>query len=233
MIATYVSAAFMASLAAASPLKPRMSYPPLSQSSGFTLVANITDTSKNLFNPPVNSWSLVGTHVGAGLNAAILSANGGSIFFVNGTAQEVSSASTSVALPPIASVDGNGNPYYTPWGLQFSPTAANENEVAMGLNFGLGTKGAGITPGLRSSYAPLFGPYGGSFVVCNESAPTYGRPQYPVRLEQADIPDNCVTINLLAQCAELPELSGVEELNITVEAVKCYEDVASIDWSQY
>ncbi|KAH6640031.1 hypothetical protein BKA67DRAFT_588326 [Truncatella angustata] len=232
MISKYFPLAMLASLVAASPLKERASYPPISQSSGFTLVANVTDTSKPIFDPPVNGWSLVGTHVGAGQSTAVLSPGVGSVFFVNGTGQQVSSASTSVGLPPLTSTNIDGNPYYIPMGLQFS-TNAEGNEVYVGLNVGLGTSGAGIIPGLRSPYAELFGPYGGTFAVCNESEPAYGRPQYAVRLEVDGVQANCVAINLLAQCAELPALNGVDELDIIVEDVKCYENVAAIDWSQY
>ncbi|KAK9769290.1 hypothetical protein SCAR479_14041 [Seiridium cardinale] len=231
MFYKFASLALIAGLVAASPMKKR-AYPPLSQSQGFTLIANVTDTTKAVFDPPVNSWSLVGTHVGAGLNTAVLYADGGSVFFVNGTGQEVSSASTSIALPPLRSTDGDGNSNYTPMGMQFS-ASGDDGEVYIGLNIGLGTKGAGIIPGLRSPYAELFGPYGGTFVVCNETTPVYGRPQYPVRVERQDVPENCVAINLLAQCAELPPITGVDDLNIIVEDVKCYENVAAIDWSQY
>jgi hypothetical protein len=231
MLFKSLSLASAAGLAVASPMSRRDAYPPLSTSTFFTLVANVTDITKNIFDPPVNGWSLSGVHSGAGLNTAVLNANGGAIFFVNGTGQEVSSASTSVGLPPIASSDGNGNPFYTPQGLQFSDSTTSD-EVYLGLNFGLGTKGAGITPGLRSPYADLFGPFGSTLVVCNETAPVYTRPQYPVRGETV-VPDNCVAITLLAQCASGPTLEGVEELNIITEDVKCYEDVSAIDWSQY
>lgn len=225
-------AALLSPLAAASPMKARAA-PPVSQSTGFTLVANITDTTKNIFDPPVNGWNLVGTHIGAGLSAAVLSNGGSATFFQNGTAQDISSAATSVNLPPIASVNGDGEPYYTPWGLDFFQYDVDSPEYNIGLNFGLPTRGSGIVPGLRSAYAELFFVRSGSFVVCNETAPAYGRPQYPVRFEQEAIPDNCVPIKLLAQCAELPELAGVDALNITVYPVKCYDDVSAIDWSQY
>ncbi|KAI0129769.1 hypothetical protein BJ170DRAFT_617492 [Xylariales sp. AK1849] len=221
-----------ASLAAASPLDRRAAYPPLSTSQGFTLVANVTDTTKAIFDAPVNDWSLVGVHVGAGMNAAVLSAGEAAVFFVNGTGQEVSSASTTVALPPLTSTDGNGNPFYIPQGMQFTATT-NTDEIYVSLDDGDGAKGAGITPGLRSPYADLFGPNGGTFVVCNQTGTAYGNPQYPVRVETQEVPDNCVAITLLAQCAELPAFDGADELDIVVEEVKCYDNVAAIDWTQY
>lgn len=236
MLFKSLSLASAAGLAAASPMSRRDAYPPLSSSTYFKLVANVTDTTKDIFDPPVNSWYLTGTHVGAGLNTAVLYAPDGATFFVNGTGQQVSSASTSVGLPPLVSQDANGTAFYSPQGLQFSQSTGGSTpgEVYVGLNVGPGTSGAGITPGLRSPYADLFGPYGGAFVVCNESAPAYGRPQYAVRAEPADaVPDNCVAISLLAECAADPGVEGKEELNIITEDVKCYEDVSAIDWSQY
>lgn len=36
------------------------------------------------------------------------------------------------------------------------------------------------------------------------------------------MPAQCVAIDLLAQCAELPPLEGVEELNIMNAGASCY-----------
>lgn len=42
-----------------------------------------------------------------------------------------------------------------------------------------------------------------------------------------------MAINLLAQCAELPRLTGEAELNILKQGVWCYADVKAIDWSKW
>ncbi|KAI1848920.1 hypothetical protein JX266_005348 [Neoarthrinium moseri] len=230
MLLQSLSLTLVASLAAANPIN-RRSAPPYSEGQAFTLVANVTDTSKAIFDPPINGWSLSGTRVGANLYTATLHAGAGAVFFVNGTGQDVSSASTSLASPPVDFGTGN----YMPGGLQFGPAASNDREAYLSLNLGqFGTVGAGITPGLRGAYADLFIRFdAGTFVVCNETAPAYGRPQYPVRFEAAAVPDNCVAISLLAQCAPLPELHGVDEFNLRPLGAKCYDDVAAIDWSQY
>jgi hypothetical protein len=221
-----LSLVLAASLAAATPLRRQTTaYPPISTATAFTLVANITDTSSTVFDPPIGSWSMVGVHVGAGLNAAVLDPTLAATFFVNGTAMQISSQGTSVALPPLGD-DTNPIPQGMTFGL-------NGDEVAISLSTGLGATGAGIVGGLRSPWPELFTHYTGTFVVCNVTDATYGNPQYQVRIEEADVPANCVPITLLAQCATLPELVGVEELNIIVEPVPCYENVAAIDWSQY
>jgi hypothetical protein len=188
-------------------------------------VANITDPATDVFDPPIGSWSVVGVHVGAGLNAAVLDPSLSATFFINGTLPQISSQGTSVALPPLASSFGP-----VPQGMTFGGSGS---EVSIELDNGLGATGAGIVSGLRSPWPQLFAPYAGTFVVCNVTDATYGNPQYQVKIEQAEIPANCVGIKLLAQCAPLPALVGVGELNIIVEPVSCYEDVAAIDWSQY
>jgi hypothetical protein len=73
-------------LASASPLKGRQivpHYPENSLSTGFRLVANVTDPATDL-NPSVDGWELQGIHTGAGFNDASLGAGSGRIFYHNG-----------------------------------------------------------------------------------------------------------------------------------------------------
>ncbi|KAK3321918.1 hypothetical protein B0H66DRAFT_552919 [Apodospora peruviana] len=218
--------------------KTPLDYPPRKMAKAFTLVANITDLSKpDLFDAPVNHWYLAGVHVGAGRDAAILRADTplpGAVFFINGTGQDISSQSTTVAMPPIAGAGGGGTNPPTPQSLQFTKSES-DGRIYVGLNFGRGTVGSGIGVGLRDPYARLFSPFGASFIVCHEPNPTVGRPQHAVfGIEYgALVPENCVGMNLLAQCAELPPLAGEEELHIVNEGVGCYEDVKAIDWSKW
>ncbi|KAK4171097.1 hypothetical protein QBC36DRAFT_368174 [Triangularia setosa] len=227
----------MAGLVVASPLPLAQrqfqgNYPPRTTADAFTLVANIS-TSSHIFDPDINNWFLSGVHIGAGRNAAILqpTLDRAAVFFVNGTGRDVSAQATSIALPPIKFQSGA-----TPGGLQFLPFEDSEKLVNVGLNFGPGSTGAGIVGGLRSPWPQAFTPYS-FFVVCNETEPAYGRPQHSVKLAPSaeSIPENCVAVTLLAQCASLPEdvFEGTEELNIHHLGVPCYEDVGAIDWSQY
>ncbi|KAK3950639.1 hypothetical protein QBC32DRAFT_346050 [Pseudoneurospora amorphoporcata] len=54
----------------------------------------------------------------------------------------------------------------------------------------------------------------GTFIVCNETDPVYTRPQYPVRFAKSNgdgtvnLPSNCASIELLAQCGTLSYLDG-------------------------
>lgn len=229
---------FAAALAVASPLQARqktpLDYPPRIPAAAFTLVANITDTAEAAtFNPPINNWVLGTERVGAGQHAAVLRPANGDILFINGTARDVSAQATSVLAPPLDTTNG---PILL--GLQFRPTTAL---TMVGINYGSGDIGAGIGIGLRDPWAELFPPSSqgsGSFVVCKEAAPAYTRPEYPVLWAKSVsgvmvAPDNCVAINLLAQCAELPTLTGEAELNILKQEVWCYEDVKAIEWSKW
>ncbi|KAK4641216.1 hypothetical protein QC761_610430 [Podospora bellae-mahoneyi] len=236
MFTTALFSALMASLTVASPVSLTQrqfqgNYPPRTTANGFKLVANIS-TPSNIFDPPVHNWFLSGVHVGAGLNAAILVPNvdAAATLFVNGTGRDVSAQATSIGLPPIKYQGGA-----TPMGLRF-PMGPIEHATNLGLNFGPGNIGAGVVGGLRSPWAQAFTPYP-YFIVCNETEPAYGRPQHAVKVAPSveSIPENCVAITFLAQCATLPEdvFEGVDELNIHQLDAPCYEDVGAIDWSQY
>lgn len=222
---------------AASTLRQAPTYPPVSTANAFTLVANVTGDQTAIFTPLIgaSNWSLVGNHIGANLNLGILYPGAGHVFFVNGTGPEVSSQSTSIGLPPTYYVDAAGTVIYEPVGMIF---ASDGVEASILLDIGDATKGAGVVGGLRSPWPLLFTPFReGVYSVCNVSNSAYGNPQYRVSIVvggvDSVIPENCVSISLLAQCADLPELLGAEELNIVVEGVPCYEDVSAIDWSSY
>ncbi|KAK4451153.1 hypothetical protein QBC34DRAFT_458635 [Podospora aff. communis PSN243] len=227
-----------AALAAASPLSPRqktpLDYPPRFTGDAFTLIANVTSSPPNpLFNP--HHWVLSTEQVGSGKYAAVLSPTGpGTVLFLNGTARDISAENTSILAPP-----ANLSTGVLPVGMQFN--TAGQRRVAVELNYGMGQVGAGIGIGLRDPYPRLFPPVSmqfGTFMVCKEPnpAPGAGRPEYPVYWARSGVvvvAENCVGISLLAQCAPLPELAGVEKWNIIKAQVGCYEDVKAIDWSQW
>lgn len=238
MLFARLSPLIAASLAVAVPTRRQApSYPPTTTAQAFTLVANVTGNQAGVFSPPIgsSSWSLVGVHVGANLNVGVLDPGSGATLFVNGTGADVSRQSTSIGLPPSRYTTGNNTVVYEPAGMSFPGADGDGGGVGIQLNLGLPTTGAGIVGGLRSPWPQLFTPYGqGPYAVCNISDATYGNPQYRVTIPvEESVPDTCVTISLLAQCAALPELAGAAELGIVVEPVECYEDVSAIDWSLY
>ncbi|KAH8891210.1 hypothetical protein GQ53DRAFT_806642 [Thozetella sp. PMI_491] len=227
----------LAGLATATPLA-RRAYPPVSQAQAFTLIANVTDPSKDFFVPPVDHWAFTAVHAGAGISDGMLTPDGGMVLFVNGTAQEVSAGATSILTKPIPVTGGSPIPVGMQYGVGPNDTTSVE------LVFGFGMPGAGIYPPQRSPYPQAFVPVQGSFMVCNETRQGYPAHPFPVRISTTkavdsegrshyDIPSYCVEITFLAQCAELPPFDGADELNIHVEGVSCYDNVASIDWGKY
>ncbi|KAK3997324.1 hypothetical protein QBC44DRAFT_364632 [Cladorrhinum sp. PSN332] len=206
-----------AGLTTASPLLPRAGGPPKSQASAFSLIANVTDTAKaaTLFGPyiPVHNTYITFVHSDSGFHPASLHTVTRSAFFVNGTAQDVSSASTSINMPPIEQ-----NNRFAPQGLQFLP------DGSVGLQVGFPTTGAGIRGGLRSAYPVAFGPGSGQFVVCNEAAT--GGLTRAVKYIEGEEAENCLGIKLLAYCTGFPEGTIKDEakaaLKLEVQNVDCY-----------
>lgn len=83
---TTLIAAGAASLVSAVPLESRQvipHYPENSLSTGFRLVANVTDPATDL-TPSVDGWEFTGIHTGAGLNDVVLTSEAGRIFYHNG-----------------------------------------------------------------------------------------------------------------------------------------------------
>lgn len=226
----------IASLSAASPVAIRATYPPTSESQGFYLVANVTDPSKDL-SPPINGWKLEGVHIGAGLDTATLSAEYGRVFFENATLESGHYIVNSSLI-----TDGGLYPY----GITLTPLSSGNPESDyldyVGVNIGTGSREVGIRP-FPVPYPEVYTSDRGTFVACTEPEPAYGRPPFPVRFARSHfdgadeiqpIPDGCVAINLLAQCTALPPVQdGAEYNHDSAQTVRCYDDVAAIDWTQY
>ncbi|KAI0466020.1 hypothetical protein F4859DRAFT_340816 [Xylaria cf. heliscus] len=111
MFRTLFAAVGAASIASAVPLESRQiipNYPPNELSTGFRLVANVTDPATDL-TPSVDGWELQGIHTGAGLNDAVLTSETGRIFYHNGTAAEIRFGEGSILS------DGGSPPF--PYGI--------------------------------------------------------------------------------------------------------------------
>jgi hypothetical protein len=243
---TLIITTLLGAAAALPTFQTRSQYPPTSKSTGFTLVANVTDPAKAsaVFNTSVNYWTVVGVHVGAGQDTAILDPTLHNTFYQNGTKDApddihyqndgliVDGLSTN---PPMSIMLST---------LSGTASATLENGTQyVGINYGYATKGVGVHP-FPDPYPEVYTPNQGTFIVCNESQPVYGRPQYPVRFALADtssgtlvqtVPDNCVPITLLAQCANLTYVdgNGMEHGTDYTQEVQCYTDVEGIQWGEY
>ncbi|KAH6660984.1 hypothetical protein BKA67DRAFT_642004 [Truncatella angustata] len=242
MLNALISLAF-AGLSCAAPLNARQvvpHYPPTQLSTGFRLIANVTDPSKD-FNPPVNNWVFNGIHTGAGSNDAVLLPDGtdsGRIFYVNGTAEEVFYGQGSTLT------DGGSPPF--PFGIY---VASEDQTDADGfhdvsVNVGSGNKGVQLTR-FPVVYPTLKGVGQGTYVACDQKVPYYNANYITVRwtydtvdpetfLNVHQIPEGCVAINLVPECATLNDLpEGSLSSHEFASSSVCYGDVSAIDWTQY
>ncbi|KAI1372772.1 hypothetical protein F4677DRAFT_449029 [Hypoxylon crocopeplum] len=216
---TITAALFTALLGTASVVSAAPS-PATGVSKGFKLVAHIISADKTL-SVPIQGALLEGAHVGAGLNTAILNTTSpGQIFYQNGTAEEVSSGKSSILS------DGGTPPF--PFGVRVTLNSSDLIEpVALAINGDIGTPGVTLT-------TPVLGPgelkyEKASFIACDETIAYYGPSwhfavvkafeAYP---EPAIIPENCVQISLVPQCASLPDLpAGSQSSHEFAHDVRC------------
>ena len=219
----------LAGLVSASPLAQRSSQMPTALTQGFVLVANVTDPTED-FSPSINHYQLTGVHVGAGIETAVLAVDEGRVLFENGTDTEFGIVSDDSGIFPISL-------FISP----LPPDEPNSDFVDhVGVNVGNAQDGIGIRTPQMVPWPTLYGPDSGTFIVCYEARPSYGRPQYPVRFARVKvingvtyqkIPDKCAPINLLAQCATLgPVPAGAMYNHDFVKEVGCYPNVASVVW---
>ncbi|KAI1200744.1 hypothetical protein F5X97DRAFT_292801 [Nemania serpens] len=231
-----------AGLASAIPLETRQivpHYPPSSISTGFRLVANVTDPATDL-TPSVDGWELQGIHTGAGLDDATLTSGTGRIFYHNGTAVEIRFGEGSILS------DGGTPPF--PWGIyvqkedEYDYTYPAEHDVA--INGGSGTIGVSLLA-FPSPYTYLTAKAQGTYVACPRTVPYYNAEFIVVRfaydlfdpvtaLPVRDIPEGCTAITLIPECdtlAELPE--GSLASHEFAATTKCYDDVSAINWPEY
>ncbi|KAK0610132.1 hypothetical protein B0T17DRAFT_512432 [Bombardia bombarda] len=222
----------LASLSWATQLSPNDYYPPTSTADTFKLIANVTDLSQDL-NPSIHHFLLTGVHAGAGSEIAVLTNDTGHVLWENGTDDAIGVASNSGGI--------------VPYSVVLDPAAPNDPDSSyvnyMAINVGETQPGIGIRAD-DLSYAELYSPDSGTFIVCYEPNPVYDRPQYPVKFAKAamvggvayqQIPDQCVAIKLLAQCGDEPLETPPPGANYDTKfarKVRCYADVDAIDWSQ-
>ncbi|GAP91874.1 hypothetical protein SAMD00023353_7500240 [Rosellinia necatrix] len=231
-----------ASLAAAVPLESRQvvpHYPPNKVSTGFRLVANVTDPATDL-TPSVNGWELHGIHTGAGFNDAVLTADAGRVFYQNGTAAEVRFAQGSILS------DGGEPPF--PWGIYVQKEDEHDStypaEHDVNINVGSGTIGVSLLA-FPNPYFYLTAMAQGTFVACPRTVPYYNQEFIVVRfaydtsdpvtaLPVHHVPEGCTAITLIPECdtlADLPE--GSISSHEFARDAKCYEDVSAINWPEY
>ncbi|KAK1834478.1 hypothetical protein QBC39DRAFT_300528 [Podospora conica] len=209
-------------------------YPKTERSPAFTLIANITDTSKlGIFSDPIQHWPLDDIHTGAARNTAVLRSDSRNLFFVNGTAEQEAAMNTTVRLPPLMcsyGQDPDSN------GVMFGQSTIKATGY-VGINNGGAHQGAGIFNSFQSPYPALYAPEpfrSLKWMVCNQSEHDHDLPQYAVK-QAEEVPENCAEMVLLAQCATLRPLPllNVTQWGWNVREVDCYSNVSAIDWDAF
>ncbi|PHH81231.1 hypothetical protein CDD82_1208 [Ophiocordyceps australis] len=209
-------------------------YPSTSQSDAFRLVINLTDPSRD-FSPSVQNTYVASIHVGAGLALVgnVDSTPNARIFYQNGTAEQRRDGHSTV-------ITDSGTPPF-PSGLRLTKDGPDAKVSTAHLDAGQGT------PGIRLSNFPE--PYvflnPETWLACNQSL-AYYQGQYFIILKQAqtsvgqdgyanpNIPQNCVPVRLVPECTQLNSLPpGSYSSHEFAVNDRCYDDVSSIDWSEY
>ncbi|KAK7749115.1 hypothetical protein SLS62_008402 [Diatrype stigma] len=230
-------------LASAVPLSSRNiipNYPKTVQSQGFQLIVNVTDPAHDL-TPSVNGWAFDAIHVGAAMNDAVITDDvaRGRVFYQNGTAEQIHYGGGSI-------LSDAGTPP-APYGVQVASkdvAAAHNGEAGVTVNVGGGTPGVLLTR-FPEPESYLRAPAIGTYAICPRNEPYYNKVYNVLRwtydtfnnetaLYESTVPDDCVAVTLLPQAADLPELpeGSISSHEFAVTS-SVYEDVKSIDWTQY
>jgi hypothetical protein len=167
--------------------------PPRSSSQNFKLVAHVTGSD---LTPSIENWELTSYHITPCYDYAVLteaSVNGGGrIFYVNGTADEVSNGEEDMLS------DGGTPP--TPYGIFLGGTDSTDRRPVQ-ITCGRGTGGVDIVSGPRGVPQLNYGTGKSNFYACNSTLPS--GPAIEVFLREGSEPyqAGCANITLIAKCA--------------------------------
>jgi len=232
----------LAALASASPLSRRIP-PPTSISKGFHLVANVTGATD--LSPPINGWTVEVIDIVSGEGRAVLLPGPGQkVFYQNGTADEIKYrhaclASDDGVIAAGLQID------YSDLASPLHPAWLRMGSGSMNFMLGDDREPFSFVDPLEYSGAP------NSFVACRESIATTSRPDATDQVTisfltgstdaggqwSLVVPDHCIAVNLVPQCAALEDLPSWVEASSQLASHKyaqdsrCYVDVSSVAWS--
>ncbi|KAF3024832.1 hypothetical protein E8E14_010377 [Neopestalotiopsis sp. 37M] len=153
-------------------------YPPTQSSTGFRLIANVSDPSQD-FDPPVRGWILDAIHTGAGLNDAVLFADGddiGRTYYVNGTADEVAAGRADTLT------DGGTPPF--PYAVSVADRNTTDADGLHDVSVNAGSGDAGVQLEVASSSYPILrgpGAAMGTYVACDQYVEYYDENYTTIR----------------------------------------------------
>ncbi|KAI1414501.1 hypothetical protein F5Y13DRAFT_158682 [Hypoxylon sp. FL1857] len=215
MIASITTLLGLLALTGATPVPPTPEQ--LSRAKAYNLQIQLLDPTKDL-SPPIAGQYLSTYHVGAGLNVAVVTGLPDGYtpppYYTNGTSE----------LGAFDVLNDLGTTY--PWGikvqdpLSFDYTYPGEHDVE--IDVGGGTDGIGLVT--SNGEVKLGGLAAGDYAVCNRFI-GYARANLTVVryvYESEALPDGCVGVAFVPQCATLDDLpAGSEWTHDYVQEVDC------------
>lgn len=207
----------------------------ISTAKTFNLVLNVTVPGTDFANAPVDNVFLSTEHVGAGHTALVPSPSG-----ITGAVDLAYTVNRTIQ-------DGLNPNFWESFTMGSAPDVEGEDTYSIELVVGSKVEfGVTITDdddddevdGTSSCLAVSSSLKNGTFAICDSDFNAPEAPQYSLYFVQGgdgedwytteNVPENCVAVKLLPQCSSSDEFDDSDE----VQEVFCYEDVASIDWSQ-
>ncbi|KAK2592630.1 hypothetical protein QQS21_009657 [Conoideocrella luteorostrata] len=210
-------------LSAASPLVSRDKLQ-TSASTGFHLIVNVTDRSRDLADP-VHRQYLNSIHMGPPYSLlGAGSSKSARVFYQNGTRFETTWRIVS---------DG-GKPEI-PYGIKMHTDGGAKITSTLTLEAGPGRYIGLTSPGRHYLALNV-----GLLAFCREAVPYYGGKKLNILKRYLGgntvrtLPKNCAPVELIPQCAKLNDLGETAiSSHKFAQSSECYSDVSDIDWSKY
>ncbi|KAK4197176.1 hypothetical protein QBC40DRAFT_286113 [Triangularia verruculosa] len=197
---------------------------PTTIGTGFILVAHVTNPDQD-FTPSVNNVAVNSIHASPGFRVATVSSSltDGHVFYENGTLDQVADGETTVIFDSATPL--------TPFGILVQDPSAPIDNIA--INAGPGSfNNLATDPEPRPVLVNGLGD--GTYLVCNATVPYYRQNFMTLQYayEGETVPENCVPVQLVPQCAVLNELPpGSHSSHEHALSVRCYSDATAVDWS--
>lgn len=215
MLSKTFLAAAMATLASAAAIPTAPT--PLS-SIGITLMMRVVDPDTD-FSPPVDNVFLSSAHIGAAMDAVVPATADhpeGRVFWVNGTDEEIQGKQGRLMTDSGSFAQG--------WAMN-----KDGNTLVSPVTLLPGLRNPGVT--VTNDGLAFLQPE--DYMACKRPFPVGG--QTAVELFQRDtrdnaqLPDDCIKVKLIPQCADLPPLQDGADYNRDLARFsRCYADAKSV-----
>lgn len=214
MLSKTILTAAMATIASAAAIPPTTL-----SSTGITLLMRVVDPATD-FSPSVDKVFLSSAHIGAAMDAVVPATPeypAGRVFWVNGTDAEIQGKqgrlmTDSGSFPQGWSMNKDGDTLVSP----------------VTLLPGLRNPGVTVTDDGLAFLQPE------DYMACKRPFPVGGRPAVMLyqrdTKDNAQLPEDCTKVKLIAQCADLPPLQDGAMYNRDyARQSRCYADAKSVE----